>query len=183
MGLKEKMMDGMMGNMKPSEKQDMMNAMMDQFFSTMTAEDKQNMMDGMMDKFMGSMTAEEKQAMMQNMMPKMMGGKSGGGMMGMMKGMMGGEEGSEGPMDMCKKMIGNIGKASDLASYATGELHNLFEEWLGQINDEVADFIQKEGTADPDTLAEKFKLSRESIHFILGRLAQKGKITLRAEKK
>jgi hypothetical protein len=195
MSFSEKMMEGMMGGMKPEK----MKEMMDQFFSAMPADDKQNMMDSMMETFMGAMSQEDKQAMMQKVMagvtgvdanpikgmgPSMMGGNPGGMMgmmMNMMSGMMDGAEDKEMPWDMCRKMMGNIGKASDLAAYATPELRTLFEEWLEQINDEVVAFIKKEGKADPATIADHFKISRESIHYILGKLAQSGRINLKAE--
>jgi hypothetical protein len=108
-------------------------------------------------------------------------------MMDIMKKMMSGKKEGEGaaemPWDMCRKMMGNIGKSTELASYATPELHQLFEEWLTQINEEVVATVQKEGNADPEALSEKYKLSKESIHFILGKLAQEGKIIIKAEKK
>lgn len=195
MGFTGKMMEGMMGGMNPEKLQEMMGML----FTGMTSEDKQHLMDSMMATFMGSMSSEEKQAMMQKlmsgmmedggnpvmgMMSSMMSGKSGG-MMGMMKnvmgGMMDGVEGSETPRDMYKKMMGNISKASDLAAYATPELRTLFEEWLEQINVEIVEFIKKEGKADPATLADQFKISKESIHYILGKLAQSGRINLKAE--
>jgi hypothetical protein len=194
MGLKEKVMESMMGNMTPAEKQKMMDAMMEKFFSTMSAEDKQKMMGGMMEKFMGTMTADEKQGMMGNMMPKMMGQMMGGGpqsMMAMMASMMGrktagetkGEETSDMPQDMCRKMMSSIGRSSELASYATPELRGLFEEWLSQIEEEIKGDIEKTGSANPEELVQKFKLGKESIHFILGKLAQKDKINIKAEKK
>ncbi len=195
MGFTGKMMEGMMGGMNPEKLQEMLGLL----FSSMTAEDKQHMMDGMLETFMGSMSPEEKQSMMQKllgamledgsnplmgMLSSLMGGKSGG-MMDMMKNVMGnmmdGVEGNNLPWDMYKKMMGNIGKASDLAAYATPELRTLFEEWLEQINDEVVAFIKTEGNADPATLAEKFKISKESMHYILGKLAQSGKINIKAE--
>jgi hypothetical protein len=194
MGLKEKVMESMLGKMTPEEKQEMMDAMMEKFFSAMSPEDKQKMMEGMMGKFMGTMTAEEKQGMMRGMMPKMMGKMMGDGpqsMMGMMASMMGrktagenkGEENSEMPWDMCRKMMNNIGRSSELASYATPELRGLFEEWLSQIGEEIKGDIEKSGSADPEDLARKFKLGKESIHFILGKLAQKDKINIKAEKR
>jgi len=194
MGLKEKVMESMLGKMTPAEKQEMMDAMMEKFFSAMSAEDKQKMMEGMMERFMGKMTAEERQNMMRNMMPKMMGKMMGGGpqsMMGMMASMMGrktagenkGEEASEMPFDMCRKMMSSIGRSAELASYATPELRGLFEEWLSQIEEEIKIDIEKTGSADPTELARKYKLGKESIHFILGKLAQKDKINIKAEKK
>jgi len=195
MGFTGKMMEGMMGGMNPEKMQEMLG----QLFSAMPAEDKQNMVDSMMATFMGSMTQEDKQATLQkmlggimdgaggpmaDMMSVMMGGKSGG-MISMMRNMMSGMSGdaeiSEMPWDICKNMMSHLGKASDLAAYATPELRTLFEEWLEQINNEIVEFIKKEGAADPATLADQFKISKESIHFILGKLAQSGRIHLKAE--
>jgi len=183
MGLKEKMMEGMMGKMSPEEKEEMMGKMMELFFSEMSSEEKQKIMQNMMEKFMGSMSTEEKQKMFQEMMPKMMQGMMGGeGPMGMMSSMMKrmmGEKG-EGPMDMCKKMMGNIEKVFELSIYSTSELHTLFEEWLSQIEEEIATKIKEKGEIDSKKLSEEFKLSEESINFILLRLAKKGKIKVNA---
>jgi hypothetical protein len=172
----------------------MMGMMMNQFFSSMSSEEKQKMMERMMDQFMSTMSAEDRLNMMRYMMPQMMGGTMGEGsnpMMGMMSSMMGKMMGgknchgdaSETPMDMCKKMMSHMGRATELASYATPELHGLFEEWLSQIEEEVRADIQKQESVNPDDLAKKYKLSKESIHFVLGKLAQKDKINIKAEKK
>jgi hypothetical protein len=175
-------------------KEKMMNAMMGQFFGGMSTEEKQNMMERMMVKFMGTMSDDDRKNIMRSMMPKMMSNMMAGGsspMMGMMSSMMGkmmGGKSSEGeasemPWDMCKKMMININRAAELASYATPELHGLFEEWLAQIEDEVKMDIENQTCVVPEELAIKYKLSKESIHFILGRLAQKEKIIIKAEKK
>jgi predicted HTH transcriptional regulator len=112
----------------------------------------------------------------------MMGGKDG--MMGKMMGnKKEGEEGGEMPWDMCRKMMGAIGKSSDLAAYATPELHTLFEEWLNQINEEITKAITDNENITPEELSAKFNLSLESIHYILGKLAQKGDISIQASKK
>jgi hypothetical protein len=99
--------------------------------------------------------------MMSSMMGKMMGGKSCNG------------EASEMPWDMCKKMMSHMGRATELASCATPELHGLFEEWLSQIEEEVRADVEKQESVNHDELAKKYKLSKESIHFVLGKLAQK----------
>jgi hypothetical protein len=179
MGLKEKMFESMMGKM--------------------SAEEKSQMMQGMMDKFFENMSADEKKEMMNNMMPKMMSGMmdgKGGSMMDMMKNMIGGmmgckTEGTEkndgskdfNPMEMCKKMMANIGKSSDLAAYATPEVRALFEEWAEQIENEILDYIKANDNADPEKLAEKFKLSKDSINFFITKLSQKGKIDINAKAK
>ena len=169
-----KMMEGMMGGMNPEKMQEVIS----QFFSAVSAEDKQKMMEGMLEQFMNAMSPEDKQAMMKKMIGGMMGDDANP-MMSMMSSMMGAKP--AGMMGMMKNMMGHIGKASDLAAYATPELRNLFEEWLEQINEEVVAFIKKEGKADPATLADQFKISNDSIHYILGKLAQSGRINLKAE--
>jgi len=198
MGIKEKIAEGMMGTMKPEEKQRMMDTMMDRFFSTLSAEDRQKMMDGMMDKFMSSMTAEEKQAMTRNMMPKMMGQMmGGGGMMGdMMSKTMGGMKGRmaagvegegknepqgggdmDAPWDMCKKMMARMGFGSGPEAGSTPEINQLFDEWIGQIEQEIVNFIKPSESIDVEKISGHFKLSKESVSCILTRLAQKGKIS------
>jgi hypothetical protein len=202
MNIKDKMTDFMMGNMTPEDKKAMMDQMMDKFFSDMKPEDKQKMMEEMMDKFMDSMTVEEKQSMMQNMMPKMMGSMMGGGsgspMMNMMSMMMGGkgpmnmmksmhgqDSSSEGqmemPWDMCKKMMSSMSKTSELATFATPEVRQLFEEWAAQIEEEILSYVKESKINEIDKIAEHFKLSKESITYFLTRLANKGKINLNAQ--
>jgi hypothetical protein len=175
MGLKEKIFETMMGTMK--------------------AEEKKQMMDSMMEKFLGTLSPDEKKAMMGSMMPKMMGsmmGSNGASMMDMMKGMMGSMAGNEGaekdgspmgfnPMEMCKKMMATMSKTSDLASFATPEVRALFEEWAAQIEVEILTLRNGKDSVDPDEIAQQFKLSRDSVTYFLTRLAQKGKINLKAE--
>jgi len=184
MGLKEKMGDWMMGNMKPEEKKEMMDAMMDNFFAQMPPEEKQKMMQGMMDKFFSGISAEEKSQMMQGMMKNMMGG--GFSMRDMMSGMMGGRRdagsGEGMPWDMCKKMMSSISASSEMASFATPEVRSLFNDWAEQIEAEMLQYIQEKQTADPAELAAHFKISQPSASFFLNRLVQKGKIHLKAEK-
>lgn len=187
MGFREKMAERMMGQMSAEERQAMMDGMMENFMSGMSAGERQKVMETMMDRFMGGMSDSEKRSMMSSMMPGMMGGGSGGGMMGMMSAMMGGgkTEGEEGgmPFDMCRKMMAGMTRASELASYATPELRGLFEEWVAQIEDEILAAVAEAGSPDVAALAARFKLSPESVAYILNRLATKGKINLKAEKK
>lgn len=162
MGLKGMMADMMMGNMSPEEKQAMMNSMMEKFLADLTPEEKQKMMGDMMDKFMGNMSSGEMQGMMQSVM-------GGGGSMGLM-------------MDMCRKMMGSMTKTSEPASFAAPEVRGLFEEWATQIEEEILHFIDQSGSNDAARIGERFKLSADSVTFFITRLANKGKINLKAEK-
>jgi hypothetical protein len=180
MNLKEKMMDTMMGSM--------------------SAEEKKEMMDTMMEKFFSSMSSEEKQDMMKSMMPKMMEMMKGsGGMMGMMGAMMGGKspmkdmmnccddsgEGSDedlNPMEMCTQMMSSMRQSSEIATFATPEIRNLFEEWVRQIEEEIEQYIAKNATIEPEIISSHFKISKDSAIYFLSRLAQKGKITINVKK-
>ncbi len=95
----------------------------------------------------------------------------------MMKGMMG--EGFN-PMEMCKSMVDSIAKSAEMATYATPELRALFEEWLGQIEAEILEFLKGREAIAPETVAEHFKLSKESAVFLLSKLACEGKINISA---
>ena len=185
MGLKEKMGDWMMGNMKPEEKKEMMDAMMENFFSQVPPEEKQKMMEGMMTQFFSGVSDAEKSKMMQNMMQNMMGG-GGFSMRDMMQGMMGGrrDTGAGGgmPWDMCQKMMSSINTSSEMASFATPEVRTLFNDWAEQIEAEMLQYIQEKQTADPAELAAHFKISQSSASFFLNRLEQRGKIHIKAEK-
>ena len=96
----------------------------------------------------------------------------------MMKGMMG--EGFS-PMEMCKGMVGSVAKSAEMASYATPELRALFEEWLGQIEAEILDFLGKGEAVSTEAVAEHFKLSMESAVFLISKLARAGKVRIRVE--
>jgi hypothetical protein len=195
MSIKNMMADFMMGSMTPEEKTAMMEQMMSKFFADIKPEDKQKMMGEMMEKFMGTMSAEEKQSMMQDMMPKMMGSMMGGGsgspMMNMMSMMMGGKgmgdkNGNEGqnemPWDMCKKMMSSMNKTSELATFATPEVRQLFEEWSAQIEEEILNYMRESKVTETKKIAEHFKLSKDSVTYFLTKLAAKGKINLKAQK-
>jgi len=170
MGLKEKMLENMMGGMSAQERKEMVDAMMEKFFA--------------------NMSDEEKREMMQNMMPRMMAGKggtSGAGMpmMGMMSAMMGGKGGGFNPMEMCQKMTAGIERSGSLAALSTPEIHTLFEEWSSQVQDELLKAIPEEGEIGLAKLAERLKLSVKSVAFFVAQLAQRDKIdlTLRRKKK
>ena len=157
MGIKERMMDGMMDKMSAEEKQKAMEAMMEKFMEGLSAEDRSRMMEGMMAKMMGE-----------------------GGPMGMMRMMMGGgkgrESGGEMPWDMCRKMMGAMTEGAQTARFATPEVRGLFDEWASQIEEEMLQFTKESGEVDVDKVSERFKLSKDSTLYFLTRLAQKGKI-------
>ena len=87
------------------------------------------------------------------------------------------------PVEMSKEVLAAINHSYELASYATPELLGMFNDWLGEIELRVIDFVSKRGRVDPQELANHFKLTTKSIIFILDKLAREGKITMDAKGK
>jgi len=81
---------------------------------------------------------------------------------------------------MSKQVLAAISHTYELASYSTPELRSLFNDWLGEIERLVNTFVNERNKTDPDEIAVHFKLKRESVIFILSKLAREGKITMQA---
>lgn len=84
------------------------------------------------------------------------------------------------PIEMSKEVLSAISHSHELATYSTPELRGLFNDWLGEIEIEMLDFLKQRETASPTEVACHFKLKEESVIFILGKLAREGKITMQA---
>ncbi len=78
---------------------------------------------------------------------------------------------------MSREVLAAISHSYELAPYATHELRGLFNDWLGEIELRVIDFVNKRNRVDPKELSSHFKLTTESIIFVLGKLEREGKIT------
>lgn len=81
---------------------------------------------------------------------------------------------------MSKEVMAAISHTYELATYSTPELRNLFNDWLEEIERLVIDFVVHQKKADPDEIADRFNLTRDSVIFIISKLAREGKITMQA---
>ena len=81
---------------------------------------------------------------------------------------------------MSKEVLSAISHSYELATYSTPELRGLFNNWLGEIEQEVQEFLKDRNEVDPDEVARHFRLEQESIIFILSKLAREGKINMQA---
>jgi predicted RNA-binding protein (virulence factor B family) len=81
-------------------------------------------------------------------------------------------------MEMSKEVLTAVSHSFELATYSTPELRGLFNDWMQAIEQEILDFVKGREKVDPDGIAEKFRLSRESVIFVLGKLAREGKIKM-----
>jgi hypothetical protein len=125
--------------------------------------------------------------MAKKMMAQM--GKGGPNPMAMMQKMMGqmAEEGQSPPpmmrmcIGMCAEMLTAIKQTTDMAAFASPELHGLFAEWLGTMEDQALKLLHEKGATDMAVLAEMLGIGEESAAYLLAHLAKHGKVNLRAE--
>ncbi len=128
---------------------------------------------GMAKKMMGQMDGEGSGPMKKGMgmAKKMMGSKSGNEV----EEKTGDSEGNP-MMKMCKKMLGTIKKTSDMAVFATPELHGLFAEWLEVLENDAVEKISIGDNVTIKGLADTLNISEESVTFLISRLIKSGKI-------
>ncbi len=81
---------------------------------------------------------------------------------------------------MSKEVLAAISHTYELASYSTPELRSLFNDWLEEIERLVVTYVNDRNKADPHEIAAHFKLKRDSVIFIMSKLAREGKITMQA---
>lgn len=84
------------------------------------------------------------------------------------------------PRDMSKEVLSVADHSFEAATYSTPELRGLFSDWMRAIEQEIVDFLRDRVTVDPEEIAGKFRLKRESVIFILSKLAGEGKIHMQA---
>ncbi len=84
------------------------------------------------------------------------------------------------PIEMSKEVLSAISHSYELATYSTPELRGLFNDWLGEIEQEVLEFLENRNEVDPNEVSEHFRLEHESVIFILSKLAREGKINMQA---
>mgnify|MGYP002630925117 CR=1 FL=1 len=81
---------------------------------------------------------------------------------------------------MSKEVLSAISRSYELATYSTPELRGLFNDWLGEIEQEALNFLKGRNKVDPDEVAQQLKLKRDSVIFILSKLAREGKVDMEA---
>jgi hypothetical protein len=116
-------------------------------------------------------------------------GKGGPSPMAMMQKMMGQmAEGGQAPppmmqmcMGMCAEMLTAIKRTSEMAAFASPELHGLFVEWLGTMEGHAIRHLREKAGTDLTDLAKALGIGEESAAYLLAHLAKRGKINLRAE--
>ncbi|MBI5585555.1 MAG: hypothetical protein HY892_17235 [Deltaproteobacteria bacterium] len=84
------------------------------------------------------------------------------------------------PVEMSKEVLTAISHSFELATYSTPELKGLFNDWVREIEREVLEFLKDKDKVDPVEVEKQFRLDRESVIFLLSKLAREGKINIKA---
>jgi uncharacterized membrane protein len=81
-------------------------------------------------------------------------------------------------MQMCQQMAGAVTESASMASYATPEVRALFEEWVKAVEEEILELLREKGSSDQSEIANKLKISEESVLFFIGKMAREGRLKI-----
>lgn len=84
------------------------------------------------------------------------------------------------PLEMSKEVVSIVSRSYEMATYSTPELREIFNDWMGEIEREVLEYLQGKEKVDHNDVADHFRLKPESAIFILSKLAREGKIKMEA---
>jgi hypothetical protein len=73
---------------------------------------------------------------------------------------------------MSREVLAALTPAYELAPYSLADLRGIFADWIGEIEREIAAHVEARGGADPDEVAARFGLTRQSACAILARLGK-----------
>jgi hypothetical protein len=76
------------------------------------------------------------------------------------------------PTQMCQNLVDKVARSKQLKAIADPELLVLFEDWLEELEAEVAAQWKIYGPLDENLLAEKLGLSRQGARFMLSKLGK-----------
>lgn len=81
-------------------------------------------------------------------------------------------------MQMGQQMAGAVSESASMASFATPELRGLFEEWVKTVEEEILGFLKEKEASEPSGIANKLKISEESVIFLIGKMAREKKVKI-----
>ncbi len=79
------------------------------------------------------------------------------------------------PTQMCQSLVDKVSQSKQLMAITDPELLVLFEDWLEELEEEVASVVKTHGVLDPEELARELGLSIRGANFLLSKLKREGK--------
>jgi hypothetical protein len=83
------------------------------------------------------------------------------------------------PTKMCQSLVDKVAQSKQLTAITDPELLVLFEDWFGELEEEIIALISRYGPLDAGGLADQLGLSRRGATFLLSKLKREGKLGLK----
>jgi hypothetical protein len=80
------------------------------------------------------------------------------------------------PTKMCQSLVDKVARSRQLRSVTDPELLVLFEDWLEELETEVATYMATQPGSDASAMAARLGLSRRGAAFLLAKLQREEKI-------
>jgi len=80
------------------------------------------------------------------------------------------------PKDMCQSLMNKVARSEQLMAVADPDVLVLFEDWLEELEEEVASIVQQAGTTDSGVIGEKLGVSHAGASFLITKLKREGKL-------
>jgi hypothetical protein len=79
------------------------------------------------------------------------------------------------PSQMCQSLVDKVAQSKQLMTITDPELLVLFEDWLEELEEEVASVVKIYGSLNAGEIAPKLGLSIRGANFLLSKLKREGK--------
>ncbi len=80
------------------------------------------------------------------------------------------------PTSMCQRMLDKIAQSKQLMAIADPEILLLFEDWLEELEDEVASMVKDGEQPSPSNIGTRLGLSERGVKFLLSKLKKGEKL-------
>jgi len=77
---------------------------------------------------------------------------------------------------MCQGLVDKVARSEQLRAVTDPDILVLFEEWLDELEAELAELIRKEGDVDPVAAGRSLGLSERGALFMVSKMRREGKI-------
>ena len=80
------------------------------------------------------------------------------------------------PTKMCQSLVDKVARSRQLRSVTDPELLVLFEDWLEELEEEVAAYLRQHPSSDAAALSENMGLSLNGATFLIAKLRREQEI-------
>jgi len=80
------------------------------------------------------------------------------------------------PTHMCQSLVDKVDQSKQLRAVAHPDILVLFENWLEELEEEVAAFLKSHPAGDAVDLADNLGLSKSGADFLLAKLRREEKL-------